>query len=81
LDVPFPTKYEGKEYVHFHENDSNPKVIAEHIIRFSNGYLAANPLAIEDGINSIRAPQDLPYYCHWDWNNFNLGDPESPLRG
>lgn len=62
------------------------KVTSEHIIRYSCGYMAAIPLAIEDGIDSCRDSRDLPYhlkhYAHWGYTNYNKGDPEglSPLK-
>ena len=58
---------------------------SEIILQRSNGYLSAIPLAIEDCIDSVRKPLDIPYhlkhFCYWDWENFSESDPdqESPV--
>jgi hypothetical protein len=63
----------------------NGKLTSEVVIRRSNGCMARYPLVIEDCIDSVRAPQDLPFhmkhFCHWDWHNYSLSDLkcESPL--
>ncbi len=48
---------------------------SEIIIRASGGYIAYPPLAIEDGIDSDRAPEDLPYHHNhfrqWGYENYN----------
>lgn len=60
-------------------------VTAELTIRYSRGYLAAQALAIEDCIDSVRKPRDLPHHtkhmCAHDYRNFSAGDPKqlSPL--
>lgn len=64
----------------------NEKITSEHFIRFSGGLMTTFPFAIEDGINSCRAPEDLPFhlrhYCKWGYTNYSLGDPQglSPLK-
>lgn len=58
---------------------------SEIILQRSNGYLSAIPLVIEDCIDSVRKPLDIPYhlkhFCYWDWENYSESDPdrESPL--
>lgn len=58
---------------------------SEVILRYSNGYLAYPPMAIEEGIDSERAPEDMPFHHNhfgqWGYKNFNLGEIEdiSPL--
>lgn len=48
----------------------------EQIIRLSKGYLCTPPLAIEDCLDSDRAPRDLPYhFVHFDsWHRHNYQD-------
>lgn len=58
---------------------------SEIILQRSNGYLSAVPLVIEDCIDSVRKPLDIPYhlkhFCYWNWENFSESDPnkESPV--
>lgn len=51
---------------------------AEVIVRASEGYLMYPPLVIEDGIDSDRAPEDLPYhhrhFKYWGYQNFSKGE-------
>ena len=63
--------YENVRYVDQpHELHSS-----EIIIRASSGYLCRPPLAIEDGIDSDRAPGDLPYhhnhFSFWGYQNYS----------
>ena len=69
--------YEGVPYV------SQPYELhsSEIIIRASNGYLCKPPLAIEDGIDSDRAPGDLPYhhnhFAFWGYENYNSTEKQT----
>lgn len=64
---------------------NDTKITSEITIRTSDGFKTSIPLVIEDCINSVRAPQDVPYhlraFCRWNWNNYNKCDPNrlSPL--
>lgn len=48
---------------------------SEIIVKESKGYLAYPPLAIEDGLDSDRAPADLPYhhkhFSRWGYHNYS----------
>lgn len=58
---------------------------SEVIIRESKGYMAWPPLVVEDGIDSDREPDDLPYHLphfkYWKYENYNSSEKEhiSPL--
>ena len=64
---------------------SNTLRTSEVIIRESKGYMAWPPLVIEDGIDSDREPEDLPYhhphFKYWGYENYNSTEVEhiSPL--
>lgn len=51
---------------------------SEVILRNSGGCLAKPPLAIEEGLDSERAPEDMPYHHNhfrqWGYENFNAGE-------
>lgn len=63
-----------------------PHQCPENFIRLSDGYMAYPPLVIEDGIDSDRASEDLPYHHHhfrfWGYENYNETEEEhiSPLK-
>lgn len=62
------------------------EITSEAIIQNSGGLRSLIPLAIEDTIDSDRAPQDLPYhqkhFSYWGYSNYSKCDPEglSPLK-
>lgn len=64
---------------------NDTKITSEIVIRTSKGFKTSIPLVIEDCINSVRAPQDVPYhlraFCRWNWNNYSKCDRDrlSPL--
>ena len=51
---------------------------SEVITQESNGYFVYPPLVIEDGIDSDRAPEDLPYhhnhFKYWGYDNYSKGE-------
>lgn len=51
---------------------------SEAIIRSSGGYMMYPPLVIEDGIDSERAPEDLPFhhrhFSWWGYENFSSAE-------
>ncbi len=61
------------------------EITSEVIIQRSQGAIVVWPLVIEDGIDSDRAPEDLPFHAshfsYWGWENFKRSDPlgKSPL--
>lgn len=61
------------------------KVTSEIFVQKSNGYMAAQPIIIEDCIDSDRSPESIPYHMNFwarlDCENFATSDPNrlSPL--
>lgn len=80
------TRKYALEVIELYDKPLKEKVTSEIIIRNSKGYIAAEPLVIEDCISSIRAPQDCPFhikqFCYWDFNKFARSDfdQQSPLQ-